>query len=174
MIFVGVGTFAHGFDELVAGADRATAALGIAGFAQIGHSRVVPSHLAHARFLASAELAARLGQSEVAICHAGMGLIGDALRAGCRIVLVPRQGAISRRHPANDQRRFAERLATVLPLRVCADPADLVGAIQAALDDPGPPPAPPPSTVPAILREFLRTGVKGPATPRQSRPSSSS
>lgn len=172
MIFVGVGTFAHGFDDLVAGADRAAAALGIHGFAQIGHSRVVPRHLAHVRFLAPDELIARLRRSEVAVCHAGMGLIGDALRARCRIVLVPRQGTISRRHPANDQRRFAERLATLLPLRVCNDPAGLADAIRRALDDPGPPPAAPPSTVPTILRDFLRAG--GPTPPPQSRPASSS
>ncbi len=174
MIFVGVGTFAHGFDELVAGADRAASALGIEGFAQIGHSRVVPRHLAHARFLAPDALAERLRQSEVVVCHAGMGLIGDALRARCRIVLVPRQGTISRHHPANDQRRFAERLAALLPLRVCADPAGLAGVIRAALDDPGPPPEAPPSTVPKILRDFLRTGASGPVPPPQSRPASSS
>ncbi len=174
MIFVGVGTFAKGFDELVAGADRAAAALGLEGFAQIGHSRVVPRHLAHARFLAPADLAARLGRSEVAICHAGMGLIGDALRAGCRIVLVPRQGAIGRRHPANDQRLFAQRLASLLPLRVCLDPAGLAGVVRAALDDPEPPPAPPPSTVPAILQAYLRTGARGSSATPQSCPTSSS
>lgn len=174
MIFVGVGTFAHGFDELVASADRAAAALGIEGFAQIGHSRVVPRHLAHARFLAPAELTSRLRRSEVAVCHAGMGLIGDALRARCRIVLVPRQGTISRHHPANDQRRFAERLAALLPLRVCNDPAGLADAIRAAFDDPGTPPAAPSSTVPTILREFLRAGAGDPVLPPQSRPASSS
>lgn len=174
MIFVGVGTFARGFDALVAGADRAAAALGIEGFAQIGHSRVVPRHLSFARFLAPNELTARLGQSEVAICHAGMGLIGDALRAGCRIVLVPRQGAISRRHPANDQRLFAQRLAAMLPLGVCPDPADLVEAIRTALATPGPPPAPPRSTVPAILRAYLRASAEHPEEASHSCPASSS
>ena len=37
MILVAVGTFIHGFDELVAAADRAAAALDLEGFAQIGH-----------------------------------------------------------------------------------------------------------------------------------------
>ncbi len=174
MIFVGVGTFAQGFDELVAGADRAAAALGIEGFAQIGHSRVVPEHLDFSRFLAADELAARLARSRVAVCHAGMGLIGDALRAGCRMVLVPRQGIISRRHPANDQRLFALRLATMLPLRVCPDPADLASAIRAALEEPGPPPAPPRSTVPAILRAYLRATAEEPEDAPHSCPASSS
>ncbi|MEZ5863904.1 MAG: glycosyltransferase [Geminicoccaceae bacterium] len=103
-------------------ADRAAAGLGIAGFAQIGYSRVVPRHLAHARFLEPDELAARLRQSEVAVCHAGTGPIGDALRAGCRIVLMPRRSVISRRHPANDQRRLRRAARGDPAARVCADP----------------------------------------------------
>jgi UDP-N-acetylglucosamine transferase subunit ALG13 len=172
VIFVGVGTFVLGFDALVEGADRAAAALGVDGFAQIGHSRVTPLHLRHARFLSADALGERLRASRVAVCHAGMGLIGDALRAGCRLVLVPRQGATSRDHPANDQRRFAERLAGRLPLRLCLDPAALAPVIAAALADDGPPAALPGSDVPEILRRFL-AGDGRPRQP-QSRPASSS
>ncbi len=167
MIFVGVGTFIRGFDELVLGADRATAEIGVTGFAQIGHSTVVPRHLEHVRFLEPAELNRRLASSRVAICHAGMGLIGDALRAGCRLILVPRRGATSSDHPANDQTGFAERLARLLPLRLCHDPAELRPLIEAALADDGRTAPPPPSSVPGLLREFL-------AATAQSRPASSS
>lgn len=167
MIFVGVGTFIHGFDALVLGADRAAAILGIQGFAQIGHSSIVPQHLDHARFLPPAALQQRLEASRVAVCHAGMGLIGDALRARCRLILVPRQGATTRDHPANDQRAFAHRLAERLPLRLCLDPDDLASAIEAALADQTPALSPPESSVPALLRAFL-------AGPTQSRPASSS
>ena len=167
MIFVGVGTFVHGFDALVAGADRAAAGLGLPGFAQIGHSRVVPQYLAHARFLPPAVLGERLRASRVAVCHAGMGLIGDALRAGCRLILVPRRGPTTADHPANDQTAFAERLAERLPLRLCYDPTDLAPLLEAALKDTEPKPTPPPSTVPLLLRDFL-------AGTAQSRPASSS
>ena len=171
MIFVGVGTFMHGFDELVLGADRAAAALGVEGFAQIGHSTIVPRHLDHARFLPPAALQGRLEASRIAVCHAGMGLIGDALRARCRLILVPRQGATSRDHPANDQRAFAqrltERLAERLPIRLCLDPSDLAAVIAAALADQTPAAAVPESTVPALLRAFL-------GGQPQSRPASSS
>ncbi len=167
MIFVGVGTFVHGFDDLVLGADRAAAALDIPGFAQIGHSSIVPLHLDHARFLPPAALRQRLEASRVAVCHAGMGLIGDALRARCRLILVPRQGATSRNHPANDQRAFARRLAERLPIRLCLDPRDLAPVIEAALADATPPATLPGSTVPALLRAFLDDRP-------QSRPASSS
>ena len=169
MIFVGVGTFMHGFDDLVLAADRAAAALGIPGFAQIGHSRVVPRHLEHARFLPQDELNERLATSRVAVCHAGMGLIGDALRAGCRLVLVPRRGATTSNHPANDQTGFAALLAQRLPLRLCLEPSELAHVIEAALADPGPAPSPPGSSVPAILRQFLAGGAAA-----QSRPAASS
>ena len=167
MIFVGVGTFIRGFDELVIGADRATARLGLAGFAQIGHSTIVPRHLDHARFLPPADLARQLRASRVAICHAGMGLIGDALRAGCRLILVPRRGATSPDHPANDQCAFARRLARHLPLRLCLEPGDLAPVIAAALADDSPPATLPRSTVPMLLEDFL-------AAFPQSRPASSS
>lgn len=172
MIFVGVGTFINGFDALVAGADRAARDLGIDGFAQIGYSRTTPLHLRHARFLAPQALTAQLRASKVAICHAGMGLIGDALRAGCRLVLVPRQGTTSRRHPANDQRAFAERLAERLPLHLCLEPAALTPVIAAALSDKRATPELPASSVPTILKDFLAsTASPGDA---QSRPASSS
>jgi UDP-N-acetylglucosamine transferase subunit ALG13 len=167
VIFVGVGTFMHGFDDLVLGADRAAAALGVQGFAQIGHSTIVPRHLDHARFLPPAALRQRLAASRVAVCHAGMGLIGDALRARCRLILVPRRGATTRDHPANDQRAFAERLTERLAIRLCLDPADLATVIAAALADETPAAAVPESTVPALLRAFL-------GGQPQSRPASSS
>ncbi len=169
MIFVGVGTFVHGFDALVEAADAAAAGLGVSGFAQIGHSRVVPQHLPSARFLTPEALAERLAASRVAVCHAGMGLIGDALRAGCRLVLVPRQGATTRAHPANDQRGFARLLARRLPLRLCLDLEELPALIAAALAETGPPPSPPGSSVPLILARFLATGSVA-----QSRPAASS
>jgi UDP-N-acetylglucosamine transferase subunit ALG13 len=155
VIFVGVGTFIHGFDQLVLAADHAAQELAVPGFAQIGHSRVVPRRLAHARFLPPEALALQLRASRVAVCHAGMGLIGDALRAGCRLVLVPRRGATTRAHPANDQTGFARLLAEKLELRLCLDTASLTDAIAAALADTGPRPAPPGSSVPVLLRRFL-------------------
>jgi len=166
VIFVGVGTFMHGFDALVEGADRAAAGLAVPGFAQIGHSSVVPRHLGHARFLDPAELAERLRASRVAVCHAGMGLIGDALRADCRLILVPRRGSTTADHPANDQTAFAERLAGCLPLRLCRDPRDLPAVIAAALADDSPRATLPPSTVPRLLRDFL--GGRGQSWPASS------
>lgn len=156
MIVVSVGTFAHGFDELVWAADAAAGELGIEGFAQIGHSRVVPDHLSWKRFLPHPALLARLRAASVVVCHGGAGIVGEAMRAGRPIVAVPRRGAASPSHPANDQLRFLERLAETVPIIVCRDPAGLTGCLRLALGQ-GTAPVTYPlgSDVPALIAAFL-------------------
>ena len=103
MILVAVGTYIHGFDELVAAADAAAAELGLAGFAQIGHSRVIPKHLAWERFLPPAALAGRIAQAQLVICHGGIGLLGEAMRAAKPLIVMPRRGRPTPACPAGDQ-----------------------------------------------------------------------
>lgn len=133
MILVSVGTFTNGFDALVAAADRAAGRLGIEGFAQIGHSAVIPRRLAFGRFLPHGELQARLRAARLVVCHGGAGIIGEAMRAGRAIIAVPRRGPTTAAHPANDQTAFVERLAALCPLRVCREPEDLAAHLEAAL-----------------------------------------
>jgi UDP-N-acetylglucosamine transferase subunit ALG13 len=119
VILVAVGTFVHGFDELVAAADEVSARLGLSGFAQIGHSRVIPRHLEWERFLAPPVLAQHLAASRLVICHGGIGLLGEAMRAGRPIVAVPRRGRPTKSNPAGDQAGLVCRLAEIHPIR-CA------------------------------------------------------
>ena len=120
-----MGTFIAGFDELVAAADAAAHALGVTGFAQIGHSSVLPRHLEWARFLPEEELRSRLGRARAVVCHGGMGILGEAMHAGRPILAVPRSGPTTPDHPANDQRAFLQRLATLHPIEVCPTPDGL-------------------------------------------------
>lgn len=129
MILVAVGTFVHGFDELVEAADRAVEVLGAIGFAQIGHGRYLPVAMRWARFLPAPTLRARLREASVVVCHGGIGLLGEAMRAGRPIVAVPRRGATTRAHPANDQTAFLRRLADRFPITVCEHPAELTSAL---------------------------------------------
>ncbi len=133
MIVVAVGTFAHGFDELVEGADRAIATLGAVGFAQVGHGRYLPVAMSWARFLPAPAFLARLREASIVVCHGGIGIIGEAMRVGRPIVAVPRRGPTTRRHPANDQSAFLHRLADRLPITVCDDPADITIALRRRL-----------------------------------------
>jgi len=156
-LFVAVGTAAGGFDALVEAADRAALRLGMTGLAQIGEGRFCPRQLRWRRFVAPDELAALLARRPLVVTHGGMGLLGDAMRAGCRIVAVPRARATSRRHPSNDQRAFLERLAQRYPIRLCRSPEALEEALaELALAAPAPIRYPLGSTVPQILRTYLQ------------------
>jgi UDP-N-acetylglucosamine transferase subunit ALG13 len=135
MIFVSVGTFLRGFDALVEAADTACRALDLEGFAQIGHSAVEPRHLAWARFLPEAELRRRLRAADVVVCHGGMGILGEAMRAGRPIVAVPRKGPTTPRHPANDQSAFVERLAERYPIRACRNAGELVHHLAGLVEE---------------------------------------
>jgi UDP-N-acetylglucosamine transferase subunit ALG13 len=139
LILVAVGTFIHGFDALVEAADRATAALGLPGFAQIGHGGYVPTHLASARLLDAADFRDRLAGARLVVCHGGMGIIGEAMRAGRPILAVPRRGATTRANPANDQHEFVHRMAARHGIQVCDDPGGLALALALALAGRPPP-----------------------------------
>lgn len=158
-LLLAVGTFLHGFDALVAAADEAAARLGIAGFAQIGGSRVVPRHLSWARTLPPAELAARIAAARVVVCHGGVGILGEAMRAGRPIVAVPRRGPTTPGHPAGDQLGFLERLAGRFPIRLCRDPTGLADELAAALAGPATVTYPLGSNVPDLVARFLASDV---------------
>lgn len=156
-----VGTFVRGFDRLVREADAAAAALGVPGIAQIGHSAVTPRHLEFERFVGHAALQAWLRSSHVLICHGGMGLLGEGLRAGCHLIVVPRQGATTRGNPANDQAAFCERLAWRFEMAVCTKPGQVEDALDLALRRPRPAPLRSTSNAPALVRAFLSRTTPG-------------
>lgn len=168
MILVAVGTFARGFDALVAAADAAAAELGLAGFAQIGHSAVVPSHLAWERFLAPADLARRIAAASVVVCHGGIGLVGEAMRAGRPILAVPRQGPTTRHHPAGDQTGLVRRLAERHPIRVCERLGELRGMLADLAADPAPRRYALGSDVPEILARYLAADAHSQSRPTRS------
>ncbi|HEX6015492.1 MAG TPA: glycosyltransferase [Geminicoccaceae bacterium] len=160
MILVAVGTFVHGFDALVVAADIAACQLGLPGFAQIGNSAAVPRHLAWERFLPLQAMAERVAASAVVVCHGGIGLLGEAMRAGKPIVAVPRRGQPTPASPAGDQTALVRRLAERHPIRVCEQPhalprvlGELVAAgLRPCRYDLG-------SDIPAVLARYLAAGA---------------
>lgn len=126
MIFVSVGTFIQGYDELVFAMDDVCAQTGIPAFAQIGNSMFLPQHMEYSRFLTASEMQARLQQAQLLVCHGGFGIIGDAMRAQRPIVAVPRQNTInSTASPANNQLFVAQKLQTMFNINVCTDIKEL-------------------------------------------------
>lgn len=131
-VLVSVGTFVRGFDELVEAADAAAASLSLR------------------------DLLRRAG---VVVCHGGMGILGEAMRAGRPIVAVPRRGATTAGNPANDQSGFLERLAERYPIRVCREPGELERHLAEVLDEvPAAVDYGLGSNVPGTIRGFLAAG----------------
>ena len=161
-ILVSVGTFVRGFDELVAAAAAAADSLSLRGLAQIGHSSVVPKHLDSVRFLPEPTLRDLLRRAGVVVCHGGMGILGEAMRAGRPIIAVPRRGATTAGNPANDQCGFLERLAERYPVRVCAEPEELERCLLEVLDEvPAAVDYGLRSNVPRLIRGFLAADATG-------------
>lgn len=156
MILVAVGTYIHGFDELVAAADAVAEELDLAGFAQIGHSRVIPKRLGWDRFLSPAAMAARIAAASLVLCHGGIGLLGEAMRAGKPIIAMPRRGRPTAKRPAGDQMAVIQRLAARHPIGVCERPEQLVGLVRDRVGRGlGPQPYDLSSDVPELVASFL-------------------
>lgn len=98
-IFVTVGNALVPFDRLLQWVDEALAALGedtfIEGVCQHGPSLVRPRGLSAREHLSRAEFEREMDLADVVVCHAGVGTLQDAIRAGHRPIVVPRRAAFS-------------------------------------------------------------------------------
>jgi UDP-N-acetylglucosamine transferase subunit ALG13 len=130
MILAAVGTYMHGFDELVEAFDEACHNLELDGFAQIGHSRHLPCHVAYERFIPHGDLKTMMGHARLVVCHAGMGIVGDAMRSGAEIIMMPRRAQLNADEPTNDQLPFAEATSERYGLGLCTDPGSLEAAMK--------------------------------------------
>jgi hypothetical protein len=105
-------------------------------------------------------MAERVAASAVVVCHDGIGLLGEAMRAGKPIVAVPRRGQPTPASPAGDQIALVRRLAERHPIRVCEQPhalprvlGELVAAgLRPCRYDLG-------SDIPAVLARYLAAGA---------------
>lgn len=121
MIFVTVGT-QLAFDRLIIAIDRwAGAGPGHEVFAQIGPTRLRPSHIESAQFVSPAECDEWMRTADAIVAHAGMGTILTALELGKPLLVMPRRAALG-------EQRNDHQLATVLRF------AEL-GTVKVALDE---------------------------------------
>lgn len=134
MIFVSVGTFIQGYDELVSAMDDACAKIGLHAFAQIGNSVVIPRHMEYARFLTASEMEVRMQQAQLVVCHGGFGIIGDAMRAQKPIIVVPRLTIkTSSSSPSNNQLLMSLRLKQLYGINVCEKISQLQETLLATI-----------------------------------------
>lgn len=90
-IFVVVGTQKFPFDRLVRKADSiASKNKNMNFYIQRGCSKFIPRHSQSSEYLTPVEFAEKLAACDVVVCHAGVGIISEALHASKCIVAVPR------------------------------------------------------------------------------------
>lgn len=124
-IFVTVGTALQPFDRLLRAVDEALRCLGrpYGGLCQHGPSLVRPVGLRAVFRLCDEEFRRALREADVVICHAGVGTLASAIRAGHRPLVMARladKGEIVNDHQLEILRLLAVR-GLVTPVRDAAD-----------------------------------------------------
>lgn len=134
-VFVTVGTDHHPFDRVVAWVDRwAAVHPDRPVFVQYGTSRP-PAIAQGAESLDGTELARRLAEADVVVCHGGPSTIMEVRDRGLLPVVVPRDPERGE-HVDGHQQAFAREMAAIGRVRLVIDEADLASVLDAALADP--------------------------------------
>lgn len=137
-LLVTVGTHEQPFDRLLreidALTDQAGTIYGLAAFCQYGYSRYVPKVESRA-MLGAEELEERVHTATIIVTHGGPGSIMPGLKAGTRMVLVPRQRRFGE-HVDDHQVAFCRRIGSSYDLPVVEDIGELGVAIKTALEAP--------------------------------------
>jgi len=112
MIFVTVGTQLP-FDRLIQSIDRWAGSSSVGQVvAQIGPSRLKPSHLQWVEFVGPEEFRRYVETADIVVSHAGMGSILTALELGKPILVLPRRADLGEHrndHQMATARRFREQ-----------------------------------------------------------------
>ncbi|GAM10717.1 hypothetical protein OR1_03010 [Geobacter sp. OR-1] len=130
MILVLVGTNPYCFERLVRAVDLYAEQSGEDLFVQLGHTAYIPRYASHRRFLEKSAVHEKILQSELVITQGGFGSIADCLRAGKKVVAVPRKPELNEAPDCQEELvRELERLGLVTGVY---DIADLPRAINEA------------------------------------------
>lgn len=160
-LFVTVGNSKDSFDRLLAMVDGALAhASDVSGVCQHGVSALRPRNLQPRAVLGRAEFEAELRAADVVVCHAGVGTLASALRAGHQPLVVPRRAA--HREIVNDHQleitTELERSGRIVVVESAADLGAWLGRYargelaRAAPADPAPRPGPIEQAIEALPR----------------------
>lgn len=133
MVFVTVGSQKFQFDRLVRAVDELAAAGALDGpvFAQTGWCAYEPRFIEHVPFLDRDAFRERMAAADVVVTHAGTGAIVGALKAGKKVVAVPRLRECGE-HVDDHQREIVERFAGMGLIEPCMDVGGLADACRRA------------------------------------------
>lgn len=122
------------FDRLLRAVDGLVVEGAIAGpvFAQTGACTYKPSHIVCEPFLGRDQFKARMVISDVVITHGGTGAIIGAIKAGKKVVAVPRLARYGE-HVDDHQVEIVRQFADMGLIEPCMDTADLKTAYSNAM-----------------------------------------
>ena len=154
MIYVTVGSYPAGFDRLIQYVDDLVALHPVECVAQIAGGSYVPENFRYQRFFNSSEQNDFIKSAQFVISHGGFGVIGDIIRMGKPMIVVPRPPE----EGPNDQRPVARRLASQFGFPLCESFAALqeqfmlmmasdTSSLKYQLD----------TDIPETIADFLRT-----------------
>lgn len=131
MIFAAVGTQKFQMDRLLKELDRLAGggAIDESVFIQTGVSTCELRHCQSSPFLSKEDMTAKVAECSVMISHAGVGSILMALKAGKKVIVVPRRAAFGE-HVDDHQLEIAQSFARAGYVKVVEDIDKLQAAIQ--------------------------------------------
>ena len=134
MIFVTVGSQKFQFNRLLKAADALAASDTVEGgaFAQTGSCTYEPTHMKHEAFLDRGGFCACMDACDVVVTHGGTGAIISAVKAGKRVIAVPRLARYGE-HVDDHQTEIVCQFAEMGLIEPCMDPEDLPDAYKRVL-----------------------------------------
>ena len=134
MIFVTVGSQKFPFNRLIEATDALVASGAVEGgaFAQTGSCTYKPKYIEHQVFLDRESFRTRMDACDVVVTHGGTGAIIGAVKAGKRVVAVPRLARYGE-HVDDHQMEIVLQFAEMGFIEPCMDPGNLSIAYARAL-----------------------------------------
>ncbi len=148
MIFVTVGH--TDFDALVREMDRLAPELDDEVLMQIGRGAYEPGHARYFRYAPALE--PYMARADVVVCHAGLGVIVEALGLGKRVVCVPNPATYH-----GHQASLAEIFSRDGHLIWCRRVEDLKESLEQARSFVPVPYEPPPCRIHEVIHAYLRS-----------------
>ena len=126
MIFVSVGTLEKPFNRLIKAVDEIADIVVDKIIIQTGYSTYIPEKCEHFDFCEHEKILAYIKTADIIISHSGFGIIGNAIKLGKPMILVPRE--IKYGEAVDKQYELAEYLATQNKSILCVRDVHLLPA----------------------------------------------
>ena len=133
MIFVSVGTFHSGFDDLLLLVDRLVLKHSLFCVVQRGYSSYIPKYSYSQEFFSRTKMQYFLSHSHVLVSHGGIGIISQGLRHSLNIACYPR---ITATRSSNSQKQIVEYLSQDYPIHPCYTYSILEEVVLSSLHNP--------------------------------------